>query len=152
MKSPSSFSLLSPLLPDDVLQFHLLRPELLTGFEYLSNIDLLLTFGCTVQVHQPSVQKVVYLFGFLPMLKPGEPEVQTVDTPTLQFLMKHQSFFTMDNMEVTDEAHFQLFKVFQHIENHYLSPIERARKTPLKGVRGAFPRRHLLLRELRGAA
>jgi hypothetical protein len=148
MKPPSPFTPLSPWLPGGLTSDLLLRPELLTEFEYLSNTSLKLTFGCNVLVPQPPTHQVVLWLGIFPKVQSLEAQPKTVQLPGVSFWMHHQQFYNEALEPVMGQAHFQLFGVFQHIEASYLSVVERTRKTDLRGVRQAFPRRQLYLHEL----
>jgi hypothetical protein len=149
MKPPSPFTPLSSLLPGDLSSELLLRPELLTGFEYLSNTDLKLTFGCDVLVSQPPTHEVVLWLGIVPKVQTTEAKPKIVQLPDMPFWMHHQQFYNAAQEPIVGQAHFQLYEVFQHIEASYLSVVERTRKTELRGVRQAFPRQRLYLHELR---
>ncbi|GEM_PF-6866283 len=137
-----------PLPPPDIDLTYLLRSDLLLDFEYLSNTDLRLTFGCTVWVHQHPPPKIDYSFGLHPVCEALSTEECSIELPKLTFEMRHQQFYDAANNLIGGESHFQLFKVFQHIESNHLSPAQRARKTNLKGHRGTFPCRRLPLSEL----
>ncbi len=137
-----------PLPPPDIDLAYLLRSDLLLDFEYWSNTDLQLTFGCTVWVRQPLPPRLDHSFGLRPIHEAWSGEELPIELPTLTFEMRHQRFYDVANNLIGGEPHFQLFRVFQYIESTHLSPVQRARKTNLKGHRGAFPRKRLPLSEL----